>query len=88
MGDQSNQPPPVLVAQPVLVPVRASPVLYAPSSAADLFFYDGRYYTSATTSGSTRRSAARWLAISIGRVSQQVAATAIPAHDSRRRPSV
>jgi len=40
-----GQPPPVLVAQPVLVPVQASPVYYAPKHSADVFFYDGRYYT-------------------------------------------
>ena len=37
-----GQPPPVIVAQPVLVPVQASPVYYAPSYGPDLFFYDGR----------------------------------------------
>src|SRR5678815_5814460 len=41
-----GQPPPVIVAQPVLVSVQASPVYYAPSYGPDLFFYDGRYYLS------------------------------------------
>jgi len=70
-----GQPPPVLVAQPVLVPVQASPVLYAPSSGADLFFYDGRYYTVRNDQWFyTSKRSAPWVAISIGRVPQQVLA--------------
>src|SRR5688500_14830948 len=39
------QPPPLVGARPVLVPVQVSPVYYAPSHGSDLFFYVGRYYT-------------------------------------------
>ena len=40
-----GQPPPVVVARPVMVPVTNSPVYFSPSYGSDLFFYDGRYYT-------------------------------------------
>src|ERR1044072_3417835 len=40
-----GQPPPVVVARPVMVPVTNSPVYFSPSYGSDLFLYDGRYYT-------------------------------------------
>lgn len=70
-----GQPPPVLVAQPVLVPVQASPVMYAPSSGVDIFFYDGRYYTVRDDHWFyTSKRNAPWVAITIGRVPQPVLA--------------
>jgi len=64
-----GQPPPVVVAQPVLVPVQASPVYFAPSYGADLFFYDGRYYTVRDDQWFySARVNSPWVAISIGKV--------------------
>jgi hypothetical protein len=73
-----GQPPPVLVAQPVLVPVQDSPVYYAPSYGADLFFYDGRYYTRHNDQWfyAPRRNAT-WIAVSIGRVPRAVLAVPV-----------
>ena len=78
-----GQPPPVLVAQPVLVPVQDSPVYYAPSYGADLFFYDGRYYTRHNDQWfyAPRRNAT-WIAVSIGRVPR---AGTLPAGTSEER---
>ena len=73
-----GQPPPVVVAQPVLVPVQASPVYYAPSYGSDLFLYGGRYYT--VRDGQwfyATRVNAPWVAITIGRVPQQVLAVPV-----------
>ncbi|HET9358532.1 MAG TPA: hypothetical protein VFO58_02225 [Vicinamibacterales bacterium] len=70
-----GQPPPVIVAQPVLVPVQASPVYYAPSYGADLFFHDGRYYTVRDDQWFyAARLNAPWVAITVGRVPQQILA--------------
>jgi len=73
-----GQPPPVIVAQPVLVPVQASPVYYAPSYGTDVFFYSGRYYTVrddrwfyATTINTP------WVAIAVGKVPQQILAVPV-----------
>src|SRR5688572_20481316 len=65
-------PPPVIVAQPVVVPVQSSPVYWAPSYGADLFQYDGRYYTVRDSQWFyAPRVNTRWVAIPIGRVPQQ-----------------
>ena len=70
-----GQPPPVIVARPVLVPVQASPVYYAPSHGSDLFFYDGRYYTVRDDRWFyAARLNAPWVAITIGKVPQHVLA--------------
>jgi hypothetical protein len=70
-----GQPPPVVVARPVLVPVQASPVYYAPSYGADLFFYDGRYYTVRDDQWFyAARVNTPWVAIAIGKVPQHVLA--------------
>ena len=73
-----GQPPPVVVAQPVLVPVQASPVMYAPSYGADLFFYDGRYYTHRDNHWfySTRVNTP-WVSIAIGKVPQHILAVPV-----------
>ena len=68
-----GQPPPVIVAQPVLVPVQASPVYYAPSYGPDLFFYDGRYYTVRDDHWFyAARLNTPWVAIAIGKVPRQI----------------
>lgn len=73
-----GQPPPVIVAQPVLVPVSASPVMYAPSYGSDLFFYDGRYYTVRDDRWySSARLNSPWVAITIGRVPRAVVAVPV-----------
>jgi hypothetical protein len=70
-----GQPPPVIVAQPVLVPVQASPVYYAPSYEADVFFYNGRYYTVRDDHWFyATRVNTPWVAIAVGRVPRQVLA--------------
>ena len=70
--------PPVLVAQPVLVPVQSSAVRYAPSYDADLFFYEGRYYTVRNDQWFyTSRRNAPWIAIAIGRVPGAVLAVPV-----------
>ena len=69
---------PVIVAQPVLVPVSASPVMYAPSYGSDLFFYEGRYYTVRDDRWySSARLNSPWLAISIGKVPRAVVAVPV-----------
>ena len=71
-----GQPPPVIVAQPVLVPVQASPVYYAPSyGGGDLFFYGGRYYTVRDDRWfySTQLNTP-WVSIAIGKVPQHILA--------------
>ena len=73
-----GSPPPVVVAQPVLVPVQASPVLYAPSHGADLFFYDGRYYTVRDDHWFyAARVNSPWVAITVGKVPRQVLAVPV-----------
>ena len=73
-----GQPPPVVVAQPVLVPVQASPVYYAPSYDQDLFFYDGRYYTVRDDHWFyAARVNTPWVAIAIGKVPQQILAVPV-----------
>jgi hypothetical protein len=68
-------PPPVIVAQPVLVPVQASPVYYAPSYGADVFFYDGRYYTVRDDHWFyAARVNTPWVAIAVGKVPRQILA--------------
>src|SRR4029078_3509592 len=70
--------PPVVVAQPVLVPVQASPVYYAPSYDQDLFFYDGRYYTVRDDHWFyAARVNTPWVAIAIGKVPQQILAVPV-----------
>jgi hypothetical protein len=82
-----GQPPPVIVAQPVLVPVQTSPVYYAPSYGPDLFFYDGRYYTVRDDHWFyAARLNTPWVAIAIGKVPQPILAVPVayyrvpPAH--------
>jgi hypothetical protein len=71
-------PPPVVIAQPVLVPVQASPVYYAPSYGADLFLYNGRYYTVRNDQWFyAARVNAPWKAIAIGRVPRQILAVPV-----------
>ena len=73
-----GQPPPVVVAQPVLVPVQASPVYYAPSYGPDLFFYDGRYYTVRNDQWFyAARLNTPWVAIAIGKVPQHILAVPV-----------
>ena len=73
-----GQPPPVIVARPVLVPVQASPVYYAPSYGADLFFYDGGYYTVRDDHWFyAARLNTPWVAIAIGKVPRQVIAVPV-----------
>ena len=73
-----GQPPPVVVARPVLVPVQASPVYYAPSYGADLFLYDGRYYTVRDDQWfSAARVNTPWVAIAIGKVPRQILAVPV-----------
>jgi hypothetical protein len=73
-----GQPPPVIVAQPVLVPVQTSPVYYAPSYGQDLFFYDGRYYTVREDQWFyAARLSTPWVAIAIGKVPQQILAVPV-----------
>ena len=65
-----GQPPPVIVAQPVLVPVS--------SYGSDLFFYEGRYYTVRDDRWySSARLNSPWVAISIGKVPRAVVAVPI-----------
>ena len=65
-----GQPPPVIVAQPVLVPVSAY--------GSDLFFYEGRYYTVRDDRWySSARLNSPWVAISIGKVPRAVVAVPI-----------
>ena len=74
-----GQPPPVIVAQPVLVPVQASPVYYAPSyGGGDLFFYGGRYYTVRDDRWfySTQLNTP-WVSIAIGKVPQHILAVPV-----------
>jgi hypothetical protein len=73
-----GQPPPVVVARPVLVPVQASPVMYAPSYGSDLFFYDGRYYTVRDDHWFyAARVNSPWVSIAIGKVPQQILAVPV-----------
>ena len=73
-----GSPPPVVVAQPVLVPVQASPVYYAPSHGADLFFYDGRYYTVRDDHWFyAARVNSPWVAITVGKVPRQILAVPV-----------
>ena len=73
-----GQPPPVIVARPVLVPVNASPVYYAPSYGSDLFFYDGRYYiVHNETWFYAARHNAPWVSIAIGKVPRAILAVPV-----------
>jgi len=73
-----GQPPPVVVAQPVLVPVQASRVYYAPSYGADLFLYDGRYYTVRDDQWFyASRLNTPWVTIAIGKVPRQILAVPV-----------
>jgi hypothetical protein len=73
-----GQPPPVVVARPVMVPVTNSPVYFSPSYGSDLFFYDGRYYTVRDDQWFyAARVNSPWVAISIGRVPQQIIAVPV-----------
>jgi hypothetical protein len=73
-----GQPPPVLVAQPVLVPVQASPVMYAPKYGADVFFYDGRYYTVRDDQWFyATRVNTPWISVAIGKVPRAVLAVPV-----------
>ena len=73
-----GQPPPVVVAQPVLVPVQASPVYFSPAYGSDLFFYDGRYYTVRDDQWFyAARVNTPWVAIAVGKVPRQVIAVPV-----------
>lgn len=73
-----GQPPPVLVAQPVLVPVQASPVYYAPKYGADVFFYDGRYYTVHDDRWFyATRVNTPWISVAVGQVPRAVLAVPV-----------
>lgn len=73
-----GQPPPVLVAQPVLVPVQASPVYYAPKYGGDVFFYDGRYYTVHNDEWFyATRVNTPWISVAVGRVPRAVLAVPV-----------
>lgn len=73
-----GQPPPVLVAQPVLVPVQASPVMYAPRYGADVFFYEGRYYTVRDDQWFyATRVNTPWISVAIGKVPRAVLAVPV-----------
>jgi hypothetical protein len=73
-----GQPPPVVVARPVLVPVQASPVYYAPSHGSDLFFYDGRYYTVRDDRWYyATRVNTPWVSIAIGKVPSAILAVPV-----------
>ena len=73
-----GQPPPVVVAKPVLVAVSNSPVYFAPSYDADLFVYDGRYYTVRDDQWfSAARVNTPWVAIAIGKVPRQILAVPV-----------
>ena len=73
-----GQPPPVIVARPVMVPVQASPVYYSPSYGADLFFYEGRYYTVRDDQWFyAARVNTPWVAIAVGRVPQHILAVPV-----------
>jgi hypothetical protein len=87
-----GQPPPVIVAQPVLVPVQASPVYYAPSYGSDVFFYDGHYYTVRDDRWFyAARVNTPWVAIAVGKVPRQILAVPVayyrvpPGHLKRSR---
>jgi len=73
-----GQPPPVIVAKPVLMAVSNSPVYFAPSYGSDLFFYDGRYYTVRDDQWFyAARVNTPWVAIAIGKVPQQIIAVPV-----------
>lgn len=73
-----GQPPPVVVAQPVLVPVSNSPVYFAPSYGADLFILDGRYYTVRDDQWFyAARVNSPWVAISVAKVPRQIMAVPV-----------
>ena len=73
-----GQPPPVVVARPVLVAVPASPVMYAPSYGSDLFFYDGRYYTVRDDNWFySARVNSPWVSIAVGKVPQAILAVPV-----------
>jgi hypothetical protein len=71
-------PPMVLTAPPPLVVVPGTPVYYAPDVSANLFFYQGRYYTVAN--GVWSRAPAYggpWAVIQIGQVPAPVVAVPV-----------
>ena len=71
-------PPIVLTAPPPLVVVPGTPVSYAPDVQANLFFYQGRYYTVAN--GVWSRAPAYsgpWVVIQIGQVPAPVVAVPV-----------
>jgi len=72
-----GQPPPVIVAKPVLVPVSNSPVYFAPSYGSDIFFYDGRYYAVRDDHWFSARYNSPWVAIAVGKVPNQILAVPI-----------
>ena len=73
-----GQPPPVIVAQPVLVPVSNSPVYFVPSYGSDLFVYDGRYYTVRDDQWFyAARVNAPWVSIAVGKVPRQILAVPV-----------
>jgi hypothetical protein len=70
--------PPAIVAQPVLVPVKASPVYYAPTYGSDIFFYGGRYYTVRDDRWFyTSHFDTPWIAVAVGKVPRQVLAVPV-----------
>ena len=73
-----GQPPPVVVAQPVLVPVSNSPVYFVPSYESDLFVYDRHYYRVRNDQWFYAANVkSPWVAITIGRVPRQILAVPV-----------
>jgi hypothetical protein len=71
-------PPIVLTAPPQLVVVPGTPVSYAPDVQANLFFYQGRYYTVASGVWSMAPTySGPWAAIQIGQVPPPVLAVPV-----------
>ena len=71
-------PPLVLTAPPQLVVVPGTPVYYAPDVSANLFFYNGRYYTVANGVWSMAPDyTGPWAVIQIGQVPAPVAAVPV-----------
>jgi hypothetical protein len=71
-------PPIVLSAPPQLVVVPGTPVYYAPNVSANLFFYQGRYYTVANGVWAVAPAyTGPWAVIQIGQVPAPVVAVPV-----------